>query len=127
MERINLSSGAIWEEKVSYSRAVKMGNLIEIAGTVASDGGKVVAPSDPYQQTIFILNKIKETLENIGASLEDVIRTRMFVTKIDQWQEVGKAHGEVFKGINPVTTMVEVSRLIDSGYLVEIEATAVVS
>jgi len=125
MGRINLSSGAVWEEKVSYSRAVQIGNVIEIAGTVASDGDQVIGAGDPYQQTVFILEKIKATLENLGAGLEDVVRTRMFVTNIEQWEEVGRAHGAAFDGINPVTTMVEVSKLIDPAYLVEIEASAI--
>ena len=126
MKRKNLSSGAVWEEKVAYSRAVQIGNNIEIAGTVATDGEKCIALDDPYEQTIFILGKIKSTLETMGAGLEDVIRTRMFVTNIERWEEVGRAHGEFFKGINPVTTMVEVSRLISPDYLVEIEASAII-
>ena len=126
MERKNVSSGGEWEEKISYSRAVQIGNVIEIAGTVAADEGKVVGIQDPYKQTVFIIEKIKATLEGMGAGLENVIRTRMFVTDIDQWQEVGRAHGELFKGINPVTTMVEVSKLINPDYLVEIEASALI-
>ena len=127
MKRKNLSSGAEWEEKVGYSRAVRIGNVIEISGTVATDGKNAIALGDPHKQAIFILEKIKEALESMGASLEDVVRTRMFVTNIEQWQEVGRAHGEFFKEIKPVTTMVEVSRLISPDYLVEIEASAIIA
>jgi enamine deaminase RidA (YjgF/YER057c/UK114 family) len=127
MERQKLKSGAIWEDKVSYSRAVRVGNTVEVAGTVATNGSQVMHPGKPYEQSCFILEKIKDSLEALGLGLEDVVRTRMFVVNIDQWQEIGKAHGEYFKGIDPVTTMVEVSRLIDPEYLVEIEATAIAS
>ncbi|MCL4110512.1 UNVERIFIED_CONTAM: hypothetical protein GTU68_047761 [Idotea baltica] len=125
MNRENISSGAIWEDEVGYSRAVKIGNTIEISGTVATDGNEVKHLGDAYQQTTYILNKIKTTLESVGASLENVIRTRMYVLNIDEWEKVGKAHGEYFKNIKPATTMIEVSRLIGPDYLVEIEASAV--
>ena len=124
MKRINLSSGAKWEKIVGYSRAVCIGNQIEITGTVATNGGEVLFPNDGYGQTKFILNKIKECVEALGGKLEDIYRTRMFVTDISRWSEFGKAHNEFFKGIYPATTMVEVSRLIDDGYLIEIEAFA---
>ncbi len=123
--RKNITSGAKWEDIVGYCRAVRVGNIIEVAGTAASENGKTVAPNDPYQQSIFIFNTIKKALEDAGANLEDVVRTRMYVTDISKWEEVGKAHGEFFKNIKPVTTMVEVSGLINEDMVVEIEATAI--
>ncbi|MBS0031454.1 RidA family protein [Chitinophaga sp. 22321] len=126
MKRTNYSSGAIWEGKVGYSRAVRVGNVIEVSGTVATDNDKVVAEGDAYEQTKFALAKIESSLINAGATLHDVVRTRMFVTDISRWEEYGRAHGEFFKSIKPATTMVEVSKLIDPRYLVEIEATAIV-
>ena len=125
MERTNLSSGALWESKVAYSRAVKIGNTIEVAGTVATDGQNVLHIGDHYLQTAFILEKIHKSLTALGGSLNDVIRTIIYVTDISKWEEVGKAHGKFFEGINPVTSMVEVAKLIDPNYLVEIEATAI--
>lgn len=125
MKRTNYSSGALWEGKVGYSRAVRVGNIIEVSGTVASDNDKVVAEGDAYEQTKFALAKIESALINAGATLHDVVRTRMFVTDISRWEEYGRAHGEFFKSIKPATTMVEVSKLIDPRYLVEIEATAI--
>lgn len=126
MKRTNYSSGAIWEGKVGYSRAVRVGNVIEISGTVASDNDKVVAEGDAYEQTKFALAKIESALINAGATLHDVVRTRMFVTDISRWEEFGRAHGEFFKSIKPATTMVEVTKLIDARFLVEVEATAIV-
>ncbi|MBD0299861.1 MAG: RidA family protein, partial [Nitrososphaera sp.] len=109
------------------SRAVRVGNVIEVTGTVAVDEqNNIVGIGDAYQQTRFILQKIQAVLERAGASLEDVVRTRMFVTDISRWQEYGRAHGEVFATIKPCTTMVEVSRLIAPEFLIEIEATAIV-
>jgi enamine deaminase RidA (YjgF/YER057c/UK114 family) len=126
--RINYSSGAKWEDIVGYSRAVKIGNVIEVTGTVAVDEhNQLIGECDAYLQTKFILQKIELVLLQAGATLKDVVRTRMFVTDISQWEAYGKAHGEVFKDIKPCTTMVEVSRLIAPEYLIEIEATAVVS
>ncbi len=125
-KRQNISSGAPWESIVGYSRAVRVGNVIEVTGTVAVDNaGAVVAPGDPYGQTKFIIQKIEGVLHQAGAALHDVVRTRMFVTDISRWEEYGKAHGEYFSEIRPCTTMVEVSRLIGSEYLIEIEATAI--
>ncbi len=123
--RTNYSSGSPWEDIVGYSRAVKVGNTIEVTGTVADHEGQLLGGNDPYLQTKYALDKIKATLESAGATIEDVVRTRLFVTNIDDWEAIGKAHQEVFGTIKPCTTMVEVSRLIDKKYLVEIEATAI--
>jgi len=126
MERINFSSGAKWEEIVGYSRAVKMGNTIEITGTVAvDDNDNLVGENNAYEQTKFIIKKIEKVLQRAGASLKDVVRTRMFVTDISRWQEYGKAHGEFFKDIRPCTSMIEIKGLIEPGYMIEIEATAI--
>jgi enamine deaminase RidA (YjgF/YER057c/UK114 family) len=128
MERTNYSSGAKWEDIVGYSRAVKMGNIIEVTGTVAVDeNSKLVGGNDAYEQTKFVIQKIEKVLQNAGASLKDVVRTRMFVTDISRWEEYGRAHGEFFSAIKPCTTMVEVSKLISPEYLIEIEATAIIS
>jgi len=128
MERINYSSGAKWEDIVGYSRAVKIGNIIEVTGTVAAgDDSKLVGGDNAYEQTKFILQKIEKVLKKAGASLKDVVRTRMFVTDISRWEEYGRAHGEFFKEIKPCTTMVEVSALIAPEYLIEIEATAIIA
>jgi enamine deaminase RidA (YjgF/YER057c/UK114 family) len=126
MPRINISAGAFWEDKVGYSRAVRIGNTIEVSGTVALLEGEVVGKNDVYAQTKRILEIISESLERAGASLNQVIRTRIYVTDIEKWDEVGRAHGEVFATIKPATSMVEVSKLIDEDYLVEIEATAII-
>lgn len=123
--RTNYSSGSPWEDVVGYSRAVRIGNTIEVTGTVADHEGNLLGGDDPYLQTKYALDKIKATLESAGASVDDVVRTRMFVTNIEHWEAIGKAHQEVFGEVKPCTTMVEVSRLIDDKYLVEIEATAV--
>ncbi len=128
MDRINYSSGAKWEEIVGYSRAVRMGNIIEITGTVALDeNNMVVGANDAYAQSKYIIQKIEKTLKRAGAGLEHVIRTRMFVTDISRWEEYGKAHGEFFGQIKPCTTMVEVKGLIQPEFLIEIEATAIVA
>ena len=127
MERINYSSGAKWEDIVGYSRAVKIGNIIEVTGTVAAgDDSKLVGGDNAYEQTKYIIQKIEKVLKKAGASLKDVVRTRMFVTDISRWEEYGRAHGEFFKEIKPCTTMVEVSALIAPEYLIEIEATAII-
>jgi enamine deaminase RidA (YjgF/YER057c/UK114 family) len=128
MERTNYSSGSKWEDIVGYSRAVKIGNVVEVTGTVASgDDGKVVGKDDPYGQTKYIYQKIETVLKRAGAAMKDVIRVRMFVTDISKWQEYGKAHSEFFKEIKPCNTMVEVNALIEPEYLIEIEATAVIA
>ncbi len=127
MKRINYSSGAKWEDIVGYSRAVKVGNVIEVTGTVAVDENNlVVGRGDAYEQTKFIIEKIAGVLEGAGAGLKDVVRTRMFVTDISRWEEYGKAHGEYFKEIRPCTSMIEVKGLISPDFLIEIEATAIV-
>jgi enamine deaminase RidA (YjgF/YER057c/UK114 family) len=127
-KRINISSGTKWEEIVGYSRAVRIGNIIEVAGTTAVDQhGQVVAPGDLGEQTRFILSKIERALISAGASLKDVVRTRMFVTNIADWEAIGKVHGLYFKDIKPAATMVEVKSLISPELLVEIEVTAILS
>lgn len=123
--RKNISSGAKWEDIIGYSRAVKIGNVIEISGTTASDANGVVGEGSHYEQTKFILQKVAKVLAEAGARMEDVVRTRMFVADISKWEEVGKAHGEFFKDIKPATTMVQ-AKLIGDEYLVEIEVTAIV-
>lgn len=124
-ERLLISSGSPWENVVGYSRAVKVGNVVEVAGTTAVDGETLIGEGDVYLQTKFILQKIETALKEAGASLEDVVRTRMYITDISLWEEAGKAHGEVFQHIRPAATMVQVSQLIDSRLLIEIEATAI--
>lgn len=127
MERVNYSSGSKWEDIVGYSRAVKVGNVVEVTGTVASgDDGNVVGNNDAYTQTKYIYQKIEKVLARAGATMKDVVRVRMFVTDIARWQEYGKAHSEFFKSIKPCNTMVEVKALIEPEYLVEIEATAII-
>lgn len=125
--RKNYPSGSKWEDIVGYSRVVQVGNIIEVAGTTAVDAqGNVHAPGDPYRQTIFILKKIETFLQKAGASMEHVVRTRMFVTDIASWEEIGRAHGEFFRAVKPAASMVEVSKLIDPELLVEIEVTAII-
>lgn len=126
MKRVNISSGSKWENIVGYSRAVRIGDTIEVSGTVSTDhSGEIVGEGDEYLQTKFILMKLENTLGQLGAKLENVVRTRIFCTNINNWEKIGKAHGEMFADIKPVTTMVEVAKLIDEKYLVEIEATAI--
>ena len=125
-ERQIFISGATWEKKVGYSRAIRIGNVIEVSGTTAVDGDEVMG-KDLYSQTVFIFGKIEKILQQAGSNLKDVVRTRMFVTDISKWEEAGKAHAAFFRDISPVTTMVEVSRLIDDQLLIEIEVSAIVS
>ena len=123
-KRTNISSGAPWEDQVGYCRAVRIGNTIEVSGTAPVRNGKTVG-DNAYEQTKVCLEIIKEAIEKAGGRMEDVVRTRMFVTDISQWEMIGKAHGEVFREIKPATSMVEVKALIDPEILVEIEASAV--
>jgi enamine deaminase RidA (YjgF/YER057c/UK114 family) len=127
MERRNVSSGAKWEPLVGYSRAVRVGSWIAVAGTTATnEEGRVVWPGDAHGQAVHILQKIQASLEKAGAKMQDVVRTRIFLTNIADWEAVGRAHAEFFRDIRPVTTLVQVSRLIDPNMLVEIEADAIV-
>ena len=123
-----VSSGVQWEDIVAYSRAVRVGNIIEVAGTTAVDeSGKFIGEGDPYEQTLFIIKKAEAAINELGATLNDVIRTRIYVTNINDWDQIGKAHGDCFRGIYPASSLVEVSNLIDRRLLVEIEFTAVVA
>ena len=127
MERRNYSSGTRWEPVVGYSRAVRVGAHVAVTGTTATgDDGGIVGRGDAYAQTVQTLRNVGRALAALGAGFEHVVRTRMFVTDISRWQEIGRAHAEVFGTIRPATTMVEVSRLIDPDMLVEIEADAIV-
>src|SRR4029078_13273965 len=124
--RTNYASGSKWDGIVGYSRMVKMGNVIEVTGTVAiNEAGEVVGKNNAFEQTKFIIQKIETNLARAGATLKDVIRTRMFVTDISRWEEYGRAHGEAFGKIKPCTSMIGVAALIEPDYLIEIEATAI--
>jgi|SRR5690606_8961410 len=124
--KTKLSSSAVWEDIVGYSRAVKVGNLIEIAGTASVKDGEIIFSHEPYQQARYIIKIIENALKQLDASLDDVIRTRIYLRNVDDWPEVARAHGEFFSAIKPVCTMVAVSSMINPDILVEIEATAMV-
>jgi len=125
--RTKLSSSAIWEDIIGYSRAVKVGNTIEIAGTAAVKNGDVIFTGDPYNQAKYILKIIENALKQLDASLEDVVRTRIYLRNVDDWEAVGRAHGEYFTTIKPACTMIAVQAMINPEMLVEIEATAIIS
>ena len=126
-KRMNISSGTHWEQQIGYSRAVRVGSIIEVAGTTAVEHDRVIGENDAYAQAKFIFSKIDKALTECGTSLNDVVRTRMYVTDIEYWEAVGRAHGECFAAIRPAATLLVVAALVDPRLLVEIEVTAIMS
>lgn len=126
--RQHISSGSVWEERVGFSRALRVGGWVFVSGTTATDaGGNVIGAGDPYAQTVAILEKIERALDEAGATMADVVRTRVYVTNADDWEAVGRAHARFFAAVRPANTLVEVRRLVGSGYLVEIDADALIA
>lgn len=126
-DRQNIASGTIWEDIAGFSRAVRIGSVIHVSGTTATDDqGNIVGIGDPYQQTAYIIKKIERALKEAGATLNNVVRTRIYITDVSQWEAVARAHGEFFASIRPANTLIEVSALVGEGYLVEMEAEAVI-
>lgn len=125
MKRKNISSGAVWEDRLGYSRAVRVGNTIEVSGTTATQGSEVVGKGDAYEQTKFILQLIERALQKAGATMKNVVRTRIYLTNMQDWEQVARAHSEVFREIKPASSLVQVSALINPEHLVEIEAKAI--
>lgn len=126
-ERQTYSSGTKWEAMAGYSRAIRTGNWVHVSGTTATDdNGQLVGPDDPYAQTIFIIRKIEKALNALGASLEEVARTRIYITDISRWEPVTRAHGEIFSEIRPANTLIQIAGLVGEGYLVEMEADAII-
>lgn len=126
-ERKKVSTGTKWEKLAGYSRAIKTGNWVQVSGTTATDDqGNVVGQNDPYEQAIFIIRKIERALNELGVTIEDVVRTRIYLVRYDDWEAVSRAHGEVFREIRPANTLIVIKELIGDGYLVEIEADALI-
>ena len=127
MKRQLISSGTTWEDTVGYSRAVRIGNIVEVAGTTATDGDQVLGKDDMYAQSKFIFEKIEKVLQEAGASMQDVVRTRMYVTDITRWEDAGRAHGEFFRDIKPACTLMQVGGFVSPDMLIEIEVTAIIN